>query len=189
MPASSRSTPRLAAVAILTTGLLWLSSVSAQTGERAISNPKVLGESVRAEGLTPSAVTRLPHEKTLDLNIVYSDGEIFNPATGRPDKVRLRSYNGTDVDPATPYVSPTIEVEPGDTIRVNLNNQLSGDPTCASTHPHANGPHCFNGTNLHTHGLWVNPAGNGDNVLLSINPGVSFQYEYKFPGDHPAGTF
>lgn len=50
-------------------------------------------------------------------------------------------------------------------------------------------PHCFNGTNLHTHGLWVNPAGNGDNVLLSIDPGVKFQYEYNVPADHPSGTF
>jgi L-ascorbate oxidase len=93
------------------------------------------------------------------------------------------------VDPNTPYVSPTIEVQPGDTIRINLNNQLPEDPTCSSRHTHANEPHCFNGTNLHTHGLWVNPAGNGDNVLLSINPGVSFQYEYKIPPEHAAGTF
>jgi FtsP/CotA-like multicopper oxidase with cupredoxin domain len=35
----------------------------------------------------------------------------------------------------------------------------------------------------------VNPSGNGDNVLLSINPGVQFQYEYNVPGDHPSGTF
>ena len=50
-------------------------------------------------------------------------------------------------------------------------------------------PHCFNGTNLHTHGLWVNPSGNGDNVLLSINPQTQFTYEYNIPSDHPSGTF
>lgn len=159
----------------------------AQTAERLISNPRILGEGIAPESLTPT-VRALPHEKVLDLNIVYTDGEIYNPATGLKDKVHLRSYNGTDVDPTAPYVSPTIEVVPGDTIRVNLNNQLPADPSCAADHEH-NGPHCFNGTNLHTHGLWVNPSGNGDNVLLSINPGVSFQYEYNIPGDHPAGTF
>ena len=52
-----------------------------------------------------------------------------------------------------------------------------------------NMPHCFNGTNLHTHGLWINPSGNSDNVLISVNPGVDFQYEYNIPPDHPAGTF
>jgi len=159
-----------------------------QTTERLISNPRVLGAGIAPESLTPT-VRALPHERVLDLNIVYTPGKIYNPATGREDDVYLRSYNGTDVNPDTPYVSPTIEAVPGDTIRVNLDNQLPADPSCtADDHGH-NGPHCFNGTNLHTHGLWVNPAGNGDNVLLSINPGVKFQYEYNIPGDHPAGTF
>ncbi|MBW8725575.1 MAG: multicopper oxidase domain-containing protein [Inquilinus limosus] len=160
----------------------------AQTAERLISNPRVLGEGIAPESLTPT-VRALPHEKVLNLNIVYTDGQLFNPTTYRYDKVHLRSYNGTDVDKEAPYVSPTIEAVPGDTIRVNLNNQLPDDPSCAVDDHGHNGPHCFNGTNLHTHGLWVNPAGNGDNVLLSINPGVKFQYEYNIPGDHPAGTF
>ena len=42
---------------------------------------------------------------------------------------------------------------------------------------------------MHSHGVWVSPAGNSDNVLLSIDPGVSFQYEYNIPADHPSGTF
>jgi FtsP/CotA-like multicopper oxidase with cupredoxin domain len=163
---------------------------SAQAAERLVSNPRILGvEGVPPPtNLRPRAAGTAPHEQVLDLNIVYTDGQLYNPATGRNDKVRLRSYNGTDVDPTAPYVSPTIDVDAGDTIRVNLNNQLPADPTCAPDHEH-NGGHCFNGTNLHSHGLWVNPAGNGDNVLLSINPGVKFQYEYNIPGEHPAGTF
>lgn len=177
----------LAAIALAAFGAV---PAGAQTAERLISNPRVLGEGIAPESLTPTA-RALPHERILDLNIVYTDGQIWNPATNRYDKVHLRSYNGTDVDPDTPYVSPTIEAVPGDTIRVNLDNQLPADPTCKPhTEPeHANTPHCFNGTNLHTHGLWVNPSGNGDNVLLSINPGVKFQYEYNIPSDHPAGTF
>jgi FtsP/CotA-like multicopper oxidase with cupredoxin domain len=35
----------------------------------------------------------------------------------------------------------------------------------------------------------VSPAGNSDNVLLSINPTVSFEYEYNISAGHPAGTF
>jgi L-ascorbate oxidase len=129
------------------------------------------------------------HEATLDLNIVYTDGQMFNPATGLYDKVRLRSYQGTQVDPANPFISPMLDINPGDTIRVNLNNKLPKDEGCTKPSGGVNKPHCFNGTNLHTHGLWVNPAGNSDNVLISINPGVSFQYEYNIPSDHPAGTF
>ena len=103
--------------------------------------------------------------------------------------MRLRSYVGTDTDPKRPFVAPTIEVTPGDTVRITLNNQLPADPSCPVPDGNPNIPHCFNSTNLHAHGLSVSPTGNSDNVLLSINPGVSFQYEYNLPPDHPAGTF
>jgi hypothetical protein len=35
--------------------------------------------------------------------------------------------------------------------------------------------------NLHTHGLIVSPAGNGDNLLLSIPPGRSNRFDIKIP--------
>ena len=132
---------------------------------------------------------QLSKEASLDLNVVYTDGQIWNPAQRRNDAVRLRSYQGTRVDPKTPFVSPMLDIRPGDTIRITLNNKLPADPTCLESGGNVNIPHCFNGTNLHTHGLWVNPAGNSDNVLISINPGVSFEYEYNVPSDHPSGTF
>lgn len=149
--------------------------------------PPLVGASPALVGAGPGGTAR--GERVLDLKVVYTEGHLFNPATGRNDKVHLRSYNGTDVSPAAPYVSPTIEIHPGETVRVKLDNQLPADPSCAGMDHHADQPHCFNGTNLHTHGLWVNPAGNGDNVLLSINPGVKFEYEYNIPPDHPSGTF
>lgn len=128
------------------------------------------------------------HEVAYDLNITYADGEIWNPATQKSDKVRLRSYQGAQS--ALPrFIAPAIEVLPGQTVRITLHNNLPDDPTCRIKGGSADTPHCFNGTNLHTHGLWVNPAGNGDNVLLSLNPGISFQYEYNIPPDHPAGTY
>lgn len=166
-----------------------LLSTQALAKDREVGNPRILGEGIMPQSMFPSFARQLPHERVLDLKIVYTDGEIYNPTTGTNDKVRLRSYNGTDVDPSVPYVSPTIEAAPGDTIRVNLHNELPFDVTCSATHTIHNEPHCFNGTNLHTHGLWVSPAGNGDNVLLSINPGTTFEYIYNIPGDHPAGTF
>lgn len=125
--------------------------------------------------------------------------QLWNPATKSYDTVILRSYQGTDTQPNTPYIAPTIEVFPGETVRANLVNQLDIDPithqkptkdlSCTSDHTDVNKPHCFDGTNMHTHGLWINPAGNSDNVLVSINPGVNFQYEYNIPPDHPTGTF
>ena len=127
--------------------------------------------------------------KEFDLSIQYTDSKIYNPATKSCDNVRLRSYVGTDTSTARPFVAPVIEINPGDTIRVNLTNNLPYDDSCINHNEDINNPHCFNGSNLHSHGLWISPTGNSDNVLLSINPGVEFQYEYNVPPDHPAGTF
>jgi FtsP/CotA-like multicopper oxidase with cupredoxin domain len=130
-------------------------------------------------------------EVRLDMNIRFLEREIYNPATGIFDKVRLRGYDDANAgadDINAPLVGPTIETWPGQTLRIGLNNNLPPDDTCGSVDD-VNTPHCFNGTNLHSHGLWINPAGNSDNVLISIRPGVSFQYEYNIPSDHPSGTF
>jgi L-ascorbate oxidase len=124
-----------------------------------------------------------------DLNVAYTESSLWNPTENRADKVKLRSYQGTGVSPNTPFVGPLVDVYPGQTVRMTLHNKLPADSTCPTKGGSANVPHCFNGTNLHTHGLWINPSGNSDNVLVSVNPGVNFQYEYNIPPDHPAGTF
>lgn len=119
-----------------------------------------------------------------DLPISYQEGSIYNPATGKHDKVNLRSYNGK-------FIAPAVIMNPGQTVRFNLMNNLPV-PKVNCARPDMNTPApdtCFNETNLHSHGLWISPTGNSDNVLLSIDPGVAFEYEYNVPADHPAGTF
>ena len=66
---------------------------------------------------------------------------------------------------------PTLQVNPGDTLRIRLENDLGDQPT-----------------NLHTHGLVMKPSGNADNVLLSIPPGYSNVYEYEIPKDQEPGV-
>jgi len=151
-----------------------------------------------------------------DLDVRYVTGKIRNPnlATKKdnPDQgydyVKLRSYcgntgengsnNNCDGNTEMEFVAPQVELKPGHTFRLTLNNQLAkaeemGLPwgECTSSAPTHNDPHCanFNLTNMHTHGLWVSPVGNSDNVLLTISPGVPFTYEYHIPENHPAGTF
>jgi L-ascorbate oxidase len=143
------------------------------------------------ESVAPAGATTAGGEAVLNLNIEYTPATIFNPATGQADAVRLRTYRDVRATqpPKIPFVAPTIEIFPGETVRITLNNRLPAEPNCAPPGHNINDPNCFNRTNLHSHGLWISPAGNGDNVLLSINPGVSFQYEYNVSPGHPAGTF
>jgi len=74
------------------------------------------------------------------------------------------TYNGV-------FPAPTLRVKPGDTLQITLENKLS------------------NPTNLHTHGLHVSPTGNGDNPLIMIAPGETFNYLIKIPSNQMSGTF
>jgi L-ascorbate oxidase len=183
----------LSSVAAFALTALSAGGASAQLAERDFADPPTLGVQ---KGVVPRvtlqaapAAQSMTTKKSLDLDVVYTPSHLRNPATGRDDAVYLRSYSGAGIDPTARFVAPTLEINPGDTIDITLHNKLPADPSCTGMDMNPDKPHCFNGTNLHSHGLWVSPTGNSDNVLLSINPGVSFQYEYNVPPDHPAGTF
>ena len=116
-------------------------------------------------------------------DIARAEGVLYNPWTLADDKVELRSFLGSGAK-AGDFVAPVIRVAPGQRLNVLLDNKLEA---CSDGQ---RAKHlCFNDTNLHTHGLWVSPSGNSDNVLVSIAPGNSFQYAYDIPAEHPAGTF
>lgn len=66
---------------------------------------------------------------------------------------------------------PTLRLDPGDTLRVELVNRLD------------------DATNLHVHGLHVSPEGNGDNAFLTVGPGETQAYEHRIPADHPPGVY
>jgi L-ascorbate oxidase len=146
--------------------------VSGQT-QRILKNPnELLSEKNSKRG----------GDQNFNLEIKYADNLIFNPSSGQFDKVRLRNYNGE-------LVGPTMRVRPGQLLKINLMNKLpQDDPSCQSNQSQ-DIPHCYNSTNLHTHGWHVSPTGNSDNVLLDIKPGTNLDYEYYLPKDHPAGTF
>ncbi|MDY7002735.1 MAG: multicopper oxidase domain-containing protein [Cyanobacteriota bacterium] len=154
-----------------------------------LNAPKSISDDEREEefGCAETVVPNVRADKQLDLKIEYVTAKIRNPATGKDDNVNLRAYVGTETSVDTPYVAPTIEVYPSDTVRINLHNNLPSEENC--TEKGNNTFHCFNSSNLHSHGLWISPAGNSDNVLVSISPKESFTYEYNIPDDHPAGTF
>ncbi len=97
------------------------------------------------------------------------------------------------------YPGPTLNVYPGQTLVVHLKNGLSdltirdySNPSFTAAgkkvplypEPLVNSPF-----NLHTHGLHVSPAGNSDNVLLSIPSGMQNTYTYSIPDNHPQGLY
>lgn len=113
--------------------------------------------------------------------------------------LHFRTYNGI-------FPSHSWMVKPGDTLKINLVNNLPAIDSEDINHGELdiNIPHGFNNTNLHVHGLNVSPEGNQDNILLDIVPSewtsekvgdpslefiTEFQYEIKIPADHPSGTF
>lgn len=59
-----------------------------------------------------------------------------------------------------------------------------------------NNPHDFNTTNLHVHGIQTiphlfNPVGTRDPkaLMIAIEPGTSFRYDFPIPNDHPSGLY
>ena len=78
-------------------------------------------------------------------------------------KVQMLAYNGS-------VPGPTLRVRPGDKVRLTLVNNLS-EPT-----------------NLHTHGLFVDPNDNSDNPFIHVMNGESFEYEFDIPAEQVEGT-
>jgi L-ascorbate oxidase len=189
-------------VAIAATAITTFISTPATSQEGVVSNPpelKVLrgAELENAQFRRRRPVRHEQNESLAELRVVYTYARIWNSLSEKFDVVRLRSFNGPLLEQPTnengwadaeDLVGPTIRLNPSETARITLKNDLP-DEGCVKPEATHNVPNCFNVTNLHAHGLHVSPAGNGDNVLVEIWPGKSFEYEYNIPADHPAGTF
>ena len=64
-------------------------------------------------------------------------------------------YNGS-------LVGPALHLYPGDTLELDLVNNLNES------------------TNLHFHGVHASPANNSDNIFLEVEPGKTQHYTVKF---------
>ena len=104
------------------------------------------------------------------------------------------------------YPGPTLQVNPGESLIIDLENGLFNltindftDPALIpkSRVPSREGtsiplyPKIMVNThlNLHVHGLHVSPQGNSDNVLLDVLPGMANRYRYDIPMNHPQGMY
>lgn len=138
--------------------------------------------SVTAASLVlPEGVSAQSASPRYELSVERIHGEVYNPWTLEMDAVELRAFQG---EGGQGLVAPTMRVSPGEILSLRVQNKLA---TCS---PEEITKHeCYNSTNIHTHGLWVSPSGNSDNVMISISPGEQFEYEFVIPPDHPSGTF
>ncbi|NER33532.1 MAG: multicopper oxidase domain-containing protein [Oscillatoria sp. SIO1A7] len=138
-----------------------------------------------------------------ELNVTLTVGERNYQAFAGTSNLVLRSYKGecngncSGSDDVEGAVGPTLRVKAGDVLKVHLVNNLTelDHANCEDGATHENKLHCFDYTNLHTHGLHISPEGNSDNVLVNIPPRESHKFELQIPGkahnlqDHYPGTF
>jgi len=82
------------------------------------------------------------------------------------------------------YPGPTISLKPGDNFTLTLVNKLRSESV--NEEYVMNTMHSPNTTNVHTHGIHIDP--NVDNVFVSAEPGESLVYPYHIPTDHSPGT-
>lgn len=122
-----------------------------------------------------------PNSPRYELSVERISDEVYNPWTQKMDAVELRAFQGKGGEG---LVAPVMRVSPGQVLSLTVDNKL--EPCSAEQIARHQ---CFNSTNIHTHGLWISPSGNSDNVMLSIDPGERFEYEFVIPPDHPSGTF
>lgn len=110
------------------------------------------------------------------------------PGASRPRDAYLRSYNGG-------LLAPTLCLNVGDTLRILLKNRLPGNDAKYSSLSYLN---YQNSTNLHFHGLHVDPKEirpgvYGDYMVDSpdagVKPGADRQHEITLPADHTNGIY
>lgn len=89
--------------------------------------------------------------------------------------------------------SPTLHVNPGDTIKISLTNalpQVPGGPAEKISDACGDATMTITSTNMHFHGMNVFPTCHSDEVIHTlINSGETFDYKIKIPKNEPPGLY
>src|SRR6185312_5047565 len=92
--------------------------------------------------------------------------------------------------------SPTLHVNPGDTIKIHLTNQVPAVPGGRSMVVSNDADVCGNATmtdtsiNMHFHGTNTSPRCHSDEVIHTlVNSGETFDYVLHIPRDEPPGLY
>lgn len=152
-------------------------------------------------------VTLTSKNGVLEVRLTARQGEALLDTVATPVKNFLlfdyEVIRGTPSDGKTSggnlYPAPTLQVFPGETLIVHLENGLSGltirDYFSPQYTPKGEDVPIYpeqmtsSPLNLHVHGLHVSPKGNSDNVLLHIPDGMANTYTYNIPKNQPQGAY
>ena len=152
-------------------------------------------------------VTLASKDGVLEVRLIAKQGTATLDTVAKPvENMLVFAYElirGTASDGKTSgdnlYPAPTLQVFPGETLIVHLDNALTGltikdffDPayTAKGEEVPLYPPQMTSSPlNLHTHGIHVSPKGNADNVLLHIPAGKSNTYTYNIPKSMPQGAY
>ncbi len=168
----------------------------------------------RAQSFDPSVrpdftepVTLASKDGVLEVRLTVKQGEARLDTVAGPVKnflvfayelIRGTASNGQSSGDNL-YPAPTLQVFPGETLIIHVDNALTGltirdfyDPQYTTNggevliYPRQMITSPFN---LHVHGLHVSPKGNADNVMLHIPGGRSNTYTYEIPKSMPQGAY
>jgi len=96
------------------------------------------------------------------LEVKITPNTIADPVSGEVREINTPTYDGT-------LTGPTLRVKPGDTMLIDIVNNLPEYPPSQRMGAFPHDPFT---TNLHTHGLTVSPDGISDNVFRKMEPGT-----------------
>lgn len=135
--------------------------------------------------VVPEAPNLFSHDGVLIVNLSYTT---TTDSAGRT-LYCFTTPNGLE--------SPTLHVKPGDTLTVNVKNNLPTPASAGAMAPATNASSvCGAATqdassvNIHYHGTNTSPTCHSDEVIHTlINSGQSFTYNIMFPPDEPPGLY
>lgn len=126
----------------------------------------------RSLGATLPEWTPVPGQKLTDMPVLRSRNGVLDfdliteletiELAGSP--IATTPYNGG-------FTGPTLQVQPGDTLNVDLANE-SGQIT-----------------NIHYHGMHVSPRGKADNVFRMMDSGRTYRSTIHIPANHETALF
>ena len=114
------------------------------------------------------------------IEVALATNQVQDPSTGEIKTINTPTYEGG-------LTGPTLRVKPGDTMLIDIINNLPPNPPQDRMGAFPHDPFT---TNLHTHGLTVKPGGISDNVFRKMEPGGTVNpVEIIISDDHQTGTF